>query len=52
VVVESPPPGRIAELRQIIDKLDFSLPSKRKKIEPLLPRIAAGTETIPEEEEE
>jgi hypothetical protein len=52
VVVETPPQGRIAELRQIIDKLVFPLPSKRKKVEPLIPRIAAETETASEEEEE
>lgn len=47
VVVETPPQGRISELRQIIDKLTFPPPSKRKK-EPLLPRIAEE----PEEKEE
>jgi len=52
VVVETPPQGRISELRQIIDKLVFPLPSKRKKIEPLLPRIAEETKIAPEEEEE
>jgi hypothetical protein len=40
VVVETPPKGRIAELRQIIDKLDFPPPSQRKKMEPLLPRVS------------
>jgi hypothetical protein len=45
VVVETPPQGRISELRQIINKLVFPLPSKRRRVEPLLPRIA-------EEEEE
>jgi hypothetical protein len=44
VVVETPPKGKIAELRQIIDKLDFPPPSKRKKIEPLLPRVSEGEE--------
>lgn len=52
VLVETPPQGRIAELRQIIDKLVFTLPSKRKKVEPLIPRIAAESGTVPEEEEE
>ncbi len=52
VVLATPPKGRIAELRKIIDKLDFPLPSKQKKIEPLLPRIAGETETASEEEEE
>jgi hypothetical protein len=52
VVVETPPQGRISELRQIIDKLVFPLPSKRRKIEPLIPHIVAETETVSEEEEE
>jgi len=52
VVVDAQPQGRISELRQIIDKLTFPLPSKRKKIEPLLPRIAEETKIVPEEEEE
>jgi hypothetical protein len=43
IMVETPPQGRIAELRQIIDKLTFPPPSKRKK-EPLLPRIAEEPE--------
>lgn len=51
VVVETPPQGRIAELRQIIDRLVFPLPSRRKA-EPLIPHIAAETGTVPEEEEE
>jgi hypothetical protein len=50
VVVKTPPQGRIAELRQIIDKLVLTLPSKRRKIEPLLPRIAEEPKTAPEEE--
>jgi hypothetical protein len=52
VVVATPPQGRIAELRQIIDKLVFPLPSRRRKVEPLIPRIAAETGTVSEEEEE
>jgi len=52
VVVETPPQGRISELRQIIDKLTFPLPSRRRKAEPLLPRIAEETKIVPEEEEE
>jgi hypothetical protein len=52
VVVETPPQGRISELRQIIDGLVFTLPSKRTKVEPLIPRIAAETGTVSEEEEE
>ncbi len=51
VVVETPPQRRISELRQIIDKLTFPLPSKRRKVEPLLPRIAEETKTVSEEEE-
>jgi hypothetical protein len=51
-VVDSPPAGRIAELRQIIDKLVFTLPSKRRKVEPLIPRIVTETGTVSEEEEE
>jgi hypothetical protein len=47
VVIETPPQGRMSELRQIIDKLTFPPLSKRKK-EPLLPRIAEE----PEEKEE
>jgi hypothetical protein len=51
VVVETPPKGRIAELRQIIDKVDFPPPSKQKKIEPLLPRtIERGGEGEEEED--
>jgi hypothetical protein len=52
VVADSPPAGRISELRQIIDKLVFTLPSKRKKVEPLIPRIIAESGTVSEEEEE
>jgi hypothetical protein len=43
VVVDTPPQGRIAELRQIIDKLTFPPPSKRKK-GALLPRLAEEKE--------
>jgi hypothetical protein len=52
VVVEAPPEGRISELRQMIDKLAFPLPSRRRKAEPLLPRIAEETRTVAEEETE
>jgi len=52
VVLDTQPQERISELRQIIDKLTFPLPSKRKKIEPLLPRIAEETKIVPGEEEE
>jgi hypothetical protein len=51
VVVEAPPQGRITELRQMIDKLTFPLPTKRKA-EPLLPHISGEGGTVAEEEEE
>jgi hypothetical protein len=45
------PPGRFKELRQTIDKLTF--PSRqRRKMEALLPRLAEGTGTVTETEEE
>jgi hypothetical protein len=46
------PQGRIAELRQVIDKLTFPSPGKRKKVVPLLPYIGGERETAAEEEEE
>ena len=46
------PVGRLAKLRQMIDKLTFPLPSKRRKAEPLLPYIRGETEMASEEEEE
>jgi len=55
VVVEAgveQPVGRLAELRQMIDKLTFPSPSKRRKAEPLLPYIGGETEIVSEEEEE
>ena len=55
VVVEAgvgQPVGRLAELRQIIDKLTFPSPSKRGKAEPLLPYIRGETGIVSEEEEE
>ncbi|GAH15644.1 unnamed protein product [marine sediment metagenome] len=55
VVVEAgveQPMGRLAELRQMIDKLTFPLPSKRRKAEPLLPYIGGETGIVSEEEEE
>jgi hypothetical protein len=51
VVVEAPPQGRISELRQMIDKLTFPLPAKRKA-EPLLPHISGEREMVAEEGEE
>jgi len=55
VVVEAgieQPVGRLAELRQMIDKLTFPSPGKRRKVEPLLPYIRGETEIVSEEEEE
>jgi len=55
VVVEAgieQPVGRLAELRQTIDKLTFPPPGKRRKVEPLLPYIRGETEIVSEEEEE
>ena len=54
VVVEAGvghPVGRLAKLRQMIDKLTFP-PGKRRKAEPLLPYIRGETEIASEEEEE
>jgi hypothetical protein len=44
--------GRLAELRQIIDKLTFPPPSKRGKAEPLLPYIRGEPGIVSDEEEE
>jgi hypothetical protein len=44
--------GRLAELRQTIDKLPFPSPSKRRKAEPLVPYIRGEAEVVTEEEEE
>ncbi len=56
VVIEvSPeqPEDSLKKLRQVIDKLEFSLPRRREKAEALLPRIRGEPGiTIPEEEEE
>lgn len=56
VVVEiSPeqPQDSLSKLRQVIDKLEFSLPRRREKVEALLPRLRGETSTpVPEEEEE
>ncbi|GAH64127.1 unnamed protein product, partial [marine sediment metagenome] len=46
------PMGRLAELRQMIDKLTFPSPGKRRKVEPLLPYIRGEAESLSEEEEE
>ncbi len=55
VVVEAgseQPKGSLAELRQVIDNLPFPSPARRRKAEPLLPRIGGDTGTVAEEEEE
>jgi len=56
IVVEiSPeqPQDSLSKLRQVIDKLEFSLPRRREKVEALLPRLRGETSTpVPEEEEE
>jgi hypothetical protein len=44
--------GRLAELRKIVDKLDFSKTARRQKVEPLLPRVSSEGESPEEEEEE
>ena len=46
------PKGSLAELRQLIDKLPLPSPLKRRKDEPLLPRMGGETGTVSEEEEE
>jgi hypothetical protein len=46
------PAGRLAELRQTIDKLTFPSPGKRRKAEPLVPHIREETGIVSEEEEE
>jgi len=49
---EQPQDG-LSKLRQVIDKLEFSLPRRREKVEALLPRLRGETSTpVPEEEEE
>lgn len=48
------PQDKLRDLRQVVDKLVFSLPRKREKREPLLPRPPqeSGVAVIEEEEEE
>jgi hypothetical protein len=46
------PEGRIAELRQMLDKLTLPQSGKRKKVEPLLPYSGGETRIVSEEEEE
>jgi len=55
VVVETgagQPAGRLAELRQAIDKLTLPSSRKRQKLEALLPQVSTETATVTEEEEE
>ncbi len=44
--------GRLAKLRQMIDKLTLPSPGKRRKAEPLVPYIRGETVVASEEEEE
>jgi hypothetical protein len=46
------PKGGLAELRRVIDNLTFPSPARRRKAEPLLPRIGGETGAVSEEEEE
>jgi hypothetical protein len=46
------PEGRVAELRQMLDKLTLPPSGKRRKAEPLLPHIGGETGIVSEEEEE
>lgn len=46
------PEGRLAELRQMLDKLSLPPSGKRRKVEPLLPYIGGETGIVSEEEEE
>lgn len=52
VVVKATVVGRVAEIRRMLDKLPSPSASKRKKAEPLLPRIGGETGAVAEEEEE
>jgi len=46
------PEGRVAELRQMLDKLILPPSGRRRKAEPLLPYIGGKTGIVSEEEEE
>jgi hypothetical protein len=46
------PEGRVAELRQMLDKLTLPPSGKRKKVEPLLPYSGGEPRIVSEEEEE
>jgi len=52
VVVKAGTEGRIAEIRQMLDKLPAPSAGKRTKAGPLLPRIGGETGVVSEEEEE
>jgi hypothetical protein len=52
VVVKTGVEGRIAEIRQMLDKLPSPPAGKRTKAGPLLPRIGGGTGVVSEEEDE
>ena len=52
MVVKAEPEGKIGEIRQMLDRLPLPSPGKRRKAEPLLPRIGGETGIVSEEEEE
>jgi hypothetical protein len=52
VVGVEPPVGRVAELHKMLDKLTLPPSGKRRKVEPLLPRIGGESGIVSEEEEE
>ena len=52
VVVKAGAEGRIAEIRQMLDKLPSPPAGKRTKAGPLLSRIGGGTDVVSEEEDE
>jgi hypothetical protein len=52
VVVKAEAEGKIGEIRRMLDKLPLPSPGKRKKDEPLLPRIGGEAGIVSEEEEE
>jgi len=46
------PPGRLEELRRVVDKLDFTAPRKTRKAEPLLPYTSGKTYIVDVDEGE
>jgi hypothetical protein len=52
VVVRAGVEGKIAGIRQMLDKLPVPSVDKRNKAGPLLPRVGGGTGAVSEEEEE